>query len=199
MIPKLFSHSGQEELILSTSRVTFQPICRRSYIMAEKLFPHYINQGFHTWVSNAYELSQLYDIDIDSCSELPPDQFKQICNERLKNRFITSWLHDLHNCNTSIIRTYRSYKLNFGMECYLKHVNNSKFRVALFKLRTSSHRLEIERGRYTRPKLNLDQRLCMSCNVVEDEEHFVLHCQDNRVEREFLFQKIYMRDSLFLM
>ena len=155
------------------------------------------NQGFHTWVSKAYELGQLYGIDIDSCSELPSDQFKQICNERLKNCFITSWLHDLHSCNTSIIRTYRSYKLNFGMECYLKHVNNSKFRVALSKLRTSSHSLEIERGRYTRPKLNVDQRLCMSCNVVEDEEHFVLHCQDNRVERELLFQKIYMRDSSF--
>ena len=155
------------------------------------------NQGFHTWVSKAYELSQLYGIDIDSCSELPSDQFKQICNERLKNCFITSWSHDLHSCNTSIIRTYRSYKLDFGMECYLKHVNNSKFRVALSKLRTSSHSLEIERGRYTRPKLNVDQRLCMSCNVVEDEEHFVLHCQDNRMERELLFQKIYMRDSSF--
>ena len=155
------------------------------------------NQGFHTWVSKAYELSQLYGIDIDSCSELPSDQFKQICNERLKNCFITSWLHDLHSCNTSIIRTYRSYKLDFGMECYLKHVNNSKFRVALSKLRTSSHSLEIEWGRYTRPKLNVDQRLCMSCNVVEDEEHFVLHCQDNRMERELLFQKIYMRDISF--
>ena len=155
------------------------------------------NQGFHTWVSKAYELGQLYGTDIDSCSELPSDQFKQICNERLKNCFITSWLHDLHSCNTSIIRTYRSYKLNFGMECYLKQVNNSKFRVALSKLRTSSHSLEIERGRYTRPKLNVDQRLCMSCNVVEDEEHFVLHCQDNRVERELLFQKTYMRDSSF--
>ena len=83
------------------------------------------------------------------------------------------------------------------MECYLKHINNSKFRVALSKLRTTSHSLEIERGRNTRPKLNVDQRLCMSCNVVEDEEHFVLHCQDNRVERELLFQKIYMRDSSF--
>ena len=112
------------------------------------------------------------------------------------NCLIRSWLHDLHSCNTSIIRAYRSYKLNFGMECYLKHVNNSKFRVALSKLRTSSHSLEIERGRYTRPKLNVDQRLCMSCNV-EDEEHFVLHCQDNRGERELLFQKYIWETPLF--
>ena len=59
------------------------------------------------------------------------------------------------------------------MECYLKHVNNSKFRVALSKLRTSSHSLEIERGLYTRPKLNVDQRLCMSSNVVEDEKKYI--------------------------
>ena len=153
------------------------------------------NQGFHTRVSKAYELGQSYDIDIDSCSDLSPDQFKQICNERLKNCLITTWLPDLHSCNTYIIGTYRSYKLNFGKECYLKDINNSKFCAALSKLRTSSHNLEMERGRYTRPKLNVDLRLCMSCNVAEDEEHFVLLCQDNRVERELLFQKLYMRNS----
>ena len=69
--------------------------------------------------------------------------------------------------------------------------------MALSKLRTSSHSLEIERSRYSRPKLNVDQRLYMSCNVVEDEEHVVLHCQDNREERELLFQKLCMRDSSF--
>ena len=65
------------------------------------------------------------------CAKFPPSMYCHIN--------ITSWLHDLHSCDTSIIRTYRSYKLNFVMECYLKHVNNSKFRVALPKLRTQSH------------------------------------------------------------
>ena len=52
------------------------------------------------------------------------------------------------------------------------------------------HNLEIERGRYTRLKLNVDQRLCMSSNVIEDEKHFLLHWQDNWVERE-LFVSVF--------
>ena len=113
-----------------------------------------------------------------------------MCNERL--RIVLSH----RGCTISIavmhpsLEHIGSYKLNFGMECYLKHVNNSKFQVALSKLRTSSHSLEFERGRYTCPKLSVDQPLCMSCNVVEDEEHFVLHYQNNREERKLLIQKI---------
>ena len=107
-------------------------------------------------------------VDFESCSELSPDQFKQICNERLKN-YLSLW-HDLQCCDTSIIRPYRLYKLNFGTECYLKH--NSTFRAALSKLRTSSHNLKIERGHYTRPVLNVNQRQCMACDIVEDEEDF---------------------------
>ena len=74
-------------------------------------------------------------------------------------------------------------KTIFGTECYLKSISNPKLRIALSKLRTSSHDLEIERGRYVRPKLNVDERLCLSCNVVENEEHFVTAWKDNEVER----------------
>ena len=68
--------------------------------------------------------------------------------------------------------------------------------MALSKPRTSSHNLEIERGRYTRLQLNVDQRICMSCNVLEDKEHFLLHWQDNWVERE-LFVSVLKNSSYF--
>ena len=68
--------------------------------------------------------------------------------------------------------------------------------MALSKPRTSSHNLEIERDRYTRLQLNVDQRICMSCNVLEDEEHFLLHWQDNWVERE-LFVSVLKNSSYF--
>ena len=44
---------------------------------------------------------------------------------------------------------------------------------ALAKLSTSSHNLEIERGRHTRPVTPADLRVCTACNV--DEEHWRLH------------------------
>ena len=51
----------------------------------------------------------------------------------------------------------------------------------------SSHVLEIERGRYQKPKVPRDLRLCRICNVVEDEEHFVTSCSINHGERSLLY------------
>ena len=107
------------------------------------------NQGFPSWVSRSYDLAESYQIDMESCIELSPYQFKELCHERLKNSFIMSWMTDIRNgCDSSsILKTYSLYKMNFGTECYLKHISKPKFRIALSKLRASSHDLEVERGR----------------------------------------------------
>ena len=57
-------------------------------------------------------------------------------------------------------------------------------------LRCSSHILHIEKGRYTRPRTPLHERLCYSCNCVEDELHFVTACSLNRTERIVLYDKV---------
>ena len=72
----------------------------------------------------------------------------------------------------------------------MKSISYSKLRVALSKLRASSHDLEIDRGRYVRPELNVDERLCLSCNVVENEENFVTACKDNEVEQALFTNKL---------
>ena len=108
------------------------------------------NQGFQTWISKAFQLSWWYDIDMDSCTQLTPGQFKHIRHERMKSYFVSTWPSDPQNGDTSIARTCRLYKSSFGTECYLKSINNPKLRVALSKLRASSHYLEIEHGRYVR-------------------------------------------------
>ena len=41
----------------------------------------------------------------------------------------------------------------------------------------SSHRLEIESDRRTRPiSISVDNRKCQVCTTIEDEHHFVLEC-----------------------
>ena len=41
----------------------------------------------------------------------------------------------------------------------------------------SSHRLNIETGRWARPtSIPLDQKKCTVCNKLEDEFHFILEC-----------------------
>ena len=136
---------------------------------------------------------------MESCIELSPYQSMKLCHERLKNSFIMSWRTDLRNgCeSSSILKTYSLYIINFGTEFSLKHISKPKFRIALSKLRASLHDLEEERGRYVRPKLDTTDRLCISCHVIEDEEHFVTDCVNNRDMRKSLFEKISLREPRF--
>ena len=48
-----------------------------------------------------------------------------------------------------------------------------KFRNALSRLRISSHRLEVETGRWNKPqRIEYVERKCRLCNKLEDEFHF---------------------------
>ena len=51
--------------------------------------------------------------------------------------------------------------------------------------------LEIETGRYTKPKTPLTDRLCKYCNysAIEDETHFLLNCDLYTDIRSTLFEK----------
>ena len=56
---------------------------------------------------------------------------------------------------------------NDGLQCHQWHI----------QLKTSSHRLAIESGRWARPVVPRDQRACPVCSVrPEDEYHLILIC-----------------------
>ena len=96
-----------------------------------------------------------------------------------------------------MLRTYALIKQEFIIEPYLYLVKNPKYRSAIARLRTSSHILAIERGRYTRPKTPVSDRLCDVCMDIEDEQHFVMRCTDNNTIRQDLFNKITNADPTF--
>ena len=73
---------------------------------------------------------------------------------------------------------------------HLHLIKEQRYRIALSRLRTSSHTLEIERGRHDRPKKPIEARLCSTCSLVEDEQHFVCACLVNREIRAFMYDKI---------
>ena len=63
-------------------------------------------------------------------------------------------------------------------------------RRSLCKFRISSHKLEIEQGRYT--NISADKRTCMLCNNgVEDEIHFLLKCSVLEKIRKNILSMIY--------
>ena len=79
----------------------------------------------------------------------------------------------INKFSDSKLKIYNICKNNFGLEKYLTIVNNFELRRSFTKLRTSSHRLQIELGRYQGvPRHN---RVCTKCssNVIEDELHFL--------------------------
>ena len=117
----------------------------------------------------------------------------------MQNEFIKQWTSDLRNTAVDPkLRMYRTIKSGFGREPYIGLVNDARYRIAITKIRTSSHSLEVERGHHTNPKTPIQLRVCLLCKEVEDEKHFVLSCKKNEIERLELFQKISGRHEDFI-
>ena len=92
------------------------------------------NIGFyHVWLEQGVGNSQL---------------FLSILKARIQDTFIQNWNERLND--SSRARFYRTFS-SFTFQPYLDILNIKKFRTALTRLRTSSHRLEIEMGRWKKP------------------------------------------------
>ncbi len=85
---------------------------------------------------------------------------------------------------------YSELKESFDPEPYLSHVMNFHHRKALSRLRTSSHNLLIETGRYNNTER--DKRICICCRrgVIESEFHFLMECDLYNKERDHALQQI---------
>ena len=152
-----------------------------------ELFKLY-QMGFVTWVTRVGELAETYSINISDS----PAKLKSECKRSVFGEFTRKWTEDVQNIQRNpILRTYCKIKQDFGMERYLELIKNHKYRTAMTQLRTSSHTLAIEYGRYTRPKTKLEDRYCLFCpHILEDEKHFLVECIVNKTERDILFSKV---------
>ena len=82
------------------------------------------------------------------------------------------------------------YTKDFILQDYLSLKLPVNITRELTKLRLSSHSLLIEKGRYFRPKIKRENRLCSQYNQIEDEQHFRIHCTKFIDLRKLLFQKL---------
>ena len=70
---------------------------------------------------------------------------------------------------------------------------------ANFYLRTSTHSLEIEVGRWARPnRILIDERKCRTCSKLENEFHFLLECSLYNDLNELVYQKILLEKTLYI-
>ena len=81
------------------------------------------DQGFQTWISRAYDLATIYQIDMNSCADLSSSQFKKFCYERLKNSLMNSWVGASCGCAVTLsmrppyptgyeVMTFELYRMN---------------------------------------------------------------------------------------
>ena len=80
------------------------------------------------------------------------------------------------NHHSSLVSRYVTFKETFDFEMYLKSIKNSKYRMALSRLRLCSNNLKV--NLVCRKLLDTDQQKCDLCNLeqTENEHHFVMNC-----------------------
>ena len=119
------------------------------------------------------------------------NMFLTLFNQRLNDQFIQEWNENLNNSTRA--DTYRLFA-TFSFKQYLDQINIKKFRTALTRLRVSSHRLEVETGRWHKPnKIPKHERKCQLCKSLEDEFHFIIECPLYHDFRELLINKYFWR------
>ena len=97
-------------------------------------------------------------------------QFLVVLKQRLTDNFLQEWQSRLNDSSSA------AFYITFSNFC-LDIVLTKKFRVAMTRLRVSSHRLNIEAGRWSRPQVTpREERKCLICNKLEDEYHFLFEC-----------------------
>ena len=119
------------------------------------------------------------------------NKFLLILKQRLADNFLQNWSERLEASSRA---SFYKHICIFQFQPCLDKVVTRKFRVALSKLRLSSHRLLIESGRWNRPQpIPREQRLCAICNYLEDEYHLLFECSLYNNERVGFLKPYYLR------
>ena len=92
----------------------------------------------------------------------------------------------------SKLRTYRTIKTRLRLEPYLLTEKENVGSFWLTRIRSGTSTLRIETGRWKRPVEKPQERKCLQCGSgdIEDEKHFILHCQKYHDLREEMFAKV---------
>ena len=95
------------------------------------------------------------------------NHFKQ----KLNDMCIQEWTVEV--ALTSDNRLFNHLKKKLWFESYLD-INNRALRIAVTKIRFSSHLFMIERERWNVRKPDVSEQKCNVCNVIEDKYHCLL-------------------------
>ena len=125
-----------------------------------------------------------------------PDVFYNEFRTRLMDIFAQEWKSRLADSTRAVF--YRNVVSDCKFSALLDVVNIKSHRIALTRLVASSHRLRVETGRWVRPPIPRDERLCPICNKQKDEYHIIFECRRFSDLRKKLIPAYYLRNiSMF--
>ena len=105
--------------------------------------------------------------------KLKISKFNEYCDENTHN-----YLKEASQSNEGYkLRTYAKFKNNLKMEPYLTSKLSRNNKILISKFRIGNHKLRIETGRHSKPKIPIQDRKCIKCNILEDELHFLVDCE----------------------
>ena len=133
-------------------------------------------------------------------NQMVPDvkKFLNMLKQRLQDIHIQECYSSIENNSRCML--YKHLKPVYSMENYLKCNYHRDFRQYLTKLRLSSHKFLVERGRWVKPKINYHERLCTLCdeNDIEHEYHILMKCKYFVYLREkYISKKYYKSPSMY--
>ena len=135
-------------------------------------------------VLDYFDLPHIWSADITADT----DDLPLTLEKSMKKHYSDFWKHRLNLARTTggKLEFYASFKSDLAIESYLSLP--FPHRKSLCKFRICNHKLEIETGRYAKPKIDRQLRFCKHCTggVVEDEIHFIFDCPYYRFERSEL-------------
>ena len=150
--------------------------------------------GEQGWNNKTQQLKEYILMCANVNENLPLCNRKQI-KQYLKTIYEQHWHMNIQQ--ESKMRTYIKFKYKFQYESYLD-ILKSQHRKSFTRFRVSAHNLAIERGRYSRPPLTYELRVCPSCPLsVQDETHFLFNCSQYDTLRNTLFNNITQHCSNF--
>ncbi len=109
-------------------------------------------------------------------------------NLSLQNTYENAWKEWINSSNSKL-RTYCKFKTMFQHENYLLFLNRQA-RSDMCKFRISARKVRVELGRYSKPKLNLEDRICRFCNSneIEEEFHFIMRVSYIKINEKYLWR-----------
>ena len=157
-----------------------------------------------SWFSNIRDFINCFDDTnlqqhlLNSSPILNATSLSEHCSPSLilsniQKHFISSWKSAISTSRK--LTFYHTIKDTFNWEPYLDHANTFNDRRTTAKIRCSSHKLNIEAGRYA--NVPLERRKCQFCesnkiaDVIEDEDHALHVCPIGDQVRAHLRSKLH--------